>query len=106
MNLIFLVFERRKKYRQLRPSDLMTSGYFSMSLFKKYDTKKIQNVLFWHEMFKIASLGLSLVPAGEACDAPPDILVARGFLPSAIAALRLRRFQFPRLPWLQFIYPP
>ena len=38
-----------------------------------------------HEMLKIAY------------DAPPDPLVGRGFLPSAIAASRLRRLQFPQL---------
>src|SRR6218665_4024308 len=34
-------------------------------------------------------------PAEGACDAPSDSLVVRGFLPSAIAASRLRRLQFP-----------
>ena len=40
----------------------------------------------WHQMLKIAS---------GAYDAPPYPLVVRGFLPSAIAASRLRRSQFP-----------
>src|SRR6218665_2036869 len=40
-------------------------------------------------------LGLRPRPRGGAYDAPPDPLVARGFLPSAIAASRLRRLQFP-----------
>src|SRR6218665_4001263 len=34
-------------------------------------------------------------PAEGAYDAPSDSLVVRGFLPSAIAASRLRRLQFP-----------
>src|SRR6218665_2599918 len=34
-------------------------------------------------------------PAEGAYDAPSDFLVVRGFLPSAIAASRLRRLQFP-----------
>ena len=42
------------------------------------------------KMFKIAS-------AGGAYDAPPDPLVVRGFLPSAIAASRLRRLHFPQI---------
>jgi len=50
-------------------------------------------------MFKIASVSAP-DPAGEAYDAPPDPLVGRGFLPSEIAASRLRRLQFPRLTCL------
>src|SRR6218665_4176317 len=38
---------------------------------------------------------LKSASAGEAYDAPPDPLVARGFLPSAIAASLLRRLHFP-----------
>ena len=34
-------------------------------------------------------------PRGGSYDAPTDLLVARGFLPSAIAASRLWRLQFP-----------
>src|SRR6218665_3413742 len=34
-------------------------------------------------------------PAEGAYDAPSDSLIVRGFLPSAIAASRLRRLQFP-----------
>ena len=47
-------------------------------------------------------------PAGGAYDAPPDPLVVRGFLPSAIAASRLRRLQCPQsdvlvsIPQLQY----
>jgi len=37
------------------------------------------------------SVCFSSLPAGGAYDAPPDTLVVRGFLPSAIAASRLRR---------------
>ena len=44
---------------------------------------------FWHEMLKILTVS-------GAYDAPPDPLVARGFLPSAIAASRLRRLQLPQ----------
>ena len=33
----------------------------------------------------------------RAYDAPPDPLVVRGFLPSAIAASRLRRLHFPQI---------
>src|SRR6218665_16400 len=40
---------------------------------------------FWHKMLKIAY------------DAPPDPLVVRGFLPSAIAASRFRRLHFPQI---------
>src|SRR6218665_2414738 len=40
-------------------------------------------------------LGLRPRPRGGAYYAPGDPLVARGFLPSAIAASRLRRLQFP-----------
>src|SRR6218665_1139983 len=47
----------------------------------------------WHEMFKIASISV----AEGAYDAPSDSLVGRGFLPSAIAASRLWRLQFPGL---------
>src|SRR6218665_1081071 len=36
-------------------------------------------------------LGLCPRPRWESYDAPPDPLVVRGFLPSAIAVLRLRR---------------
>src|SRR6218665_2131506 len=36
-------------------------------------------------------------PAGGAYDAPPDPLVVRGFVPSAIAASRLRRLHFPQI---------
>src|SRR6218665_1818071 len=36
-------------------------------------------------------------PIGGAHDAPPSPLVGRGFLPSAIAASRLRRLQFLEL---------
>src|SRR6218665_3427758 len=43
----------------------------------------------------IRFLGLRPRPRRGAYDAPPDPLVARGFLPSAIAASRLRRLQFP-----------
>src|SRR6218665_822400 len=45
-------------------------------------------------------------PAGGAYDAPPDPLVARGFLPSAIAASHLRHLQYPHLHCLQLFYPP
>src|SRR6218665_4166521 len=55
---------------------------------------------FVHEMFKIVSVsawGSAPDPGGGAYDAPPDPLVVRGFLPSAIAASRLRRLQFFKL---------
>src|SRR6218665_633049 len=47
----------------------------------------------WHEMFKIASISV----AEGAYDAPSDSLRGPGFLPSAIAASRLWRLQFPGL---------
>src|SRR6218665_2267620 len=40
-------------------------------------------------------LGLHPIPRWGAYDAPPDPLVVRVFLPSAIAASRLRRLQLP-----------
>ena len=43
-------------------------------------------------------------PAGGAYDAPPYPLVVRGFLPSAIAASRLRRLHFPKFS--QDLSPP
>src|SRR6218665_1206504 len=65
--------------------------YFFDLIVKKYETNNIPKCTpFWHEMFKIVSLS----------DAPPDPLVGRGFLPSAIAASRLRRLQFPPLACL------
>src|SRR6218665_2011001 len=68
--------------------------YFFDLIVKKYETNNIPKCTpFWHEMFKIVSLSWGSVPdpAGGAYDAPPDPLVGRGFLPSAIAASRLRR---------------
>src|SRR6218665_1319462 len=40
---------------------------------------------------RVGSWGSAPDPAGAAYDAPPDPLVVMGFLPSAIAASRLRR---------------
>src|SRR6218665_2972475 len=55
---------------------------------KKSEIYKIPKwTQFWHEMLKIASV----------YDAPPDPLVAKGFLLSAIAALRLWHSQFELL---------
>src|SRR6218665_1212604 len=52
-------------------------------------TRNVQNrVDFW---------GSAPDPAEGANDAPSDSLVVRGFLPSAIAASRLRRLQHPVL---------
>ena len=65
-------------------------GYFSISLLKNMRFRRSQNVLFWHEMLKIVS---APDPAGGPCDDSPDPIVARGFLPSAIAASRLRQSQ-------------
>src|SRR6218665_2644938 len=63
---------------------------------KKYELNNIPKCTpFWCEMFKITS-----DPAGRAYDAPPDPIVDRGFLPSAIAASRLRRLQLPKLTCL------
>src|SRR6218665_569887 len=42
-------------------------------------------------------LGLRPRPTGELTTLPPDPLVGRCFLPSAIKASRLRRLQFPQL---------
>src|SRR6218665_2041335 len=53
---------------------------------------------FLHKMFKIASA------SGETYNAPPDPLVGRGFLPSAIAASRLRRLHCSQFS--QFLSPP
>src|SRR6218665_1260990 len=51
---------------------------------------------FWHEMFKILKVSGALpqTPRGSLRRSP-DLLAARGFLPSSIAASRLRRLQFP-----------
>jgi len=46
---------------------------------------------------RICFWGSAPDPAGGAYDAPPDPLVVKGFLPSAIAAPRLQRLQFPIL---------
>src|SRR6218665_213727 len=64
---------------------------------KKYEIKKIPKcTLFGMKCSKsLRFLGLRPSPRGGAYDAPPDPLVARGFFPSAIAASRLRRLQFP-----------
>src|SRR6218665_1838819 len=64
----------------------------------------------WHEMFKIAlaSGAAPPDPAEGAYDAPPDLLVVRGFLLTAIATSRLRRLQFSQLgpPMIKKIQPP
>ena len=53
-------------------------------------------------------LGLRSRPRWGAYDAPSDPLVVRGFLPSAIAASRLRRLQFSQLrpPMIPKLDPP
>src|SRR6218665_4172704 len=63
----------------------------------KYEIKKItKRTLFGMKCSKsLRFLGLRPRPHGGAYGAPPDPLVARGFLPSAITASRLRRLQFP-----------
>src|SRR6218665_1098889 len=64
--------------------------YFFDLIAKKSEIYKIPKwTQFWHEMFKIA--------IDAPYDAPPDPLVAKGFLLSAIAALRLRHSQFELL---------
>src|SRR6218665_1701324 len=50
-------------------------------------------------------LGLRPRPRWGAYDTPPDLLVGRGFLPSAIAASRLRHLQFPKLGRLWYPAP-
>ena len=54
----------------------------------------------WHEMFKIALItgAPPQTPLRELTTVPQTpYMVVRGFLPSAIAASRLRRLQFPVL---------
>src|SRR6218665_2877152 len=85
---------------------------------------------FWHKMLKIASAccchqgsgrpapaggggprgrvhppgSCAADRAGGAYDAPPDPLIVRDFLHSAIAASRLRRLHFPQIS--QDLSPP
>jgi len=69
-------------------------------LFKKGEFTRIPKCTpFWLEMFKITSASGALPrPCWVAYDAPPDPLVVRGFLPSAIAASRLQRLILLELP--------
>src|SRR6218665_2573390 len=82
--------------------------YFFDLIAKKSEIYKIQKwTQFWHEMLKIASVSGAepQTPLGEltTLPRPPSVegllafLVAKGFLLSAIAALRLRHSQFELL---------
>ena|SRR5688572_3245904 len=63
--------------------------YFYMEIIgEKFEVNKAQNVLH------LASNAQNCADGG-AYDAPPYPLVVRSFLPSAFAASRLRRSQFP-----------
>src|SRR6218665_3291854 len=80
---------------------LVNKNFFHLLFFdlivKKYETNNIPKCTpFWHEMFKIASVSGAppQTPLGSLRRSP-DPLVGRGFLPSAIAASRLQRLQFP-----------
>src|SRR6218665_1365467 len=73
--------------------------YFFDLIVKKYETNNIPKCTpFWHEMFKIASLS-GAPPQTPLGSLPRSLrpLVGRCFLPSAIAASRLRRLKFPQL---------
>src|SRR6218665_576298 len=86
MNNMVKLFHRSIRFR----------SFFDL-IVKKYEINKSQKCTpFWHKMFKIASFSGALGSFLEAHDAPPDPLVVRGFLPSAIAASRLWRLQVPR----------
>ena len=60
----------------------------------------MHSILAWNVQNCVGFWGSAPDPAGGAYDAPPYPLVGRGFLPWAIAALRLRHMQFPRLTCL------
>src|SRR6218665_1710349 len=85
---------------------LVNKNFFHLLFFdlivKKYETNNIPKCTpFWHEMFKIASV--SRAPPHtpwRAYDAPPEPLVGRGFLPSAIAAWGFQRLRFACLACL------
>src|SRR6218665_1605473 len=83
---------------------LVNKNFFHLLFFRFdcYKNRKLttsENAL--HFGMKCSKLrgfwGSATDPAVGAYDAPPGLLVGRGFLPSAIAASRLRRMQFPRL---------
>src|SRR6218665_2352772 len=73
----------------------------------KYEIKKIPNcTLFGMKCSKILTVSGAppQTPLGSLRRSL-DPLVARGFLPSAIAASRLRHLQYPHLHCLQLFYP-
>jgi len=71
---------------------------FSIWLLQNMRFTKAENVLHlaWNVKNRVGFWGSAPDPLG-AYDAPPDHLVVRGVLPSAIAASRLRRLQFSQL---------
>src|SRR6218665_1280046 len=101
----------------LRPSDPLTKRHLLNSIFPltplglriksplhnlatlaRYEITKIQKCIpFWNNdvQNRFGFWGSAPDPSGGAYDPPPaGSLVVRGFLPSAIAALRLRRLHF------------
>src|SRR6218665_1995311 len=76
--------------------------HFSIWLLKNMRLTTSQNSLhFGVKCRKLRRfLGPRPRPRWGAYNALPDLLVSRGFLPSAIVASRLRRLQFPKLTCL------
>src|SRR6218665_2982134 len=98
-NFVKKVVFKRKKCRQFRPSDLLTRSYFSIYIIvNKYEIKKTPKCTFsgmkCSKSLRFLGLCMPQTPRGSLRRSP-DLLAARGFLPSAIAASRLRRLQFP-----------
>src|SRR6218665_1387325 len=88
-NFFKKVVFKRKKCRQFRPSDLLTRSYFSIYIIvNTYEIKKIPKCTF-------SGMKCSKFLRFLGLRRSPDLLAARGFLPSSIAASRLRRLQFP-----------
>src|SRR6218665_2530441 len=74
--------------------------FFRFSCLKKVSLPGSQNVLHFGLKYSKSRRLLELCtrPCWVAYDAPPDPLVVRGFLPSAIAASRLQRLILLELP--------
>ena len=83
---------------------------FSIWLLQNMRFTRAENVLHlaWNVQNRVGFWGSAPDPPGEAYDAPPDPIVVRGFLPSAISVSCLRRLLFFQLgrSMIKEIRPP